>query len=274
MTTLSTATQSNDSNVNADTAIDSAVLTKAEKQALATAKAQATKQAKKDAENAVKQEQVVSTLQSDIISALVTRKALHEAKTDKQCLTLDSDIKRVSQNSFSVALNICVTKHKLDLSGLARCFAINDSSSADFVAVKAITKILRAVLAIAQNDAKLLDGYTQSILLNLVRVSSMNTYECYKALSKSVVARSIDDVSDKKIVSYVHSAASTASTQASSTRMMLRMLDVCEVKKASKGDILTFKSNDTAILVMNLFKINDASNEAELDEIADLLDAS
>lgn len=278
MTTLNTATQSNDSTIVQAETIDNAIMSKADKQAhnkalkaekLALALIEAEKQAETQAQS-------IATIQSDIINALITRKSLHETKTDKQCLTLDSDIKRVSSSSFLNALTICTVKHNLDLSLLSVSFAQNDNAHADFVAVKAITKILRAVFAIAQNNAQLLDGYTQAILMNLVRVEMMNTYECYKACSKSIVVKDqLTDVSTsgKKIVSYMLSAASTASTQTSSTRMMLRMLDICEVKKASKGDILTFKSNATSALICDMFKVKDASDESEIDQIMSELSA-
>jgi hypothetical protein len=122
----------------------------------------------------------------------------------------------------------------------------------EFIAVKVVVKIIAGANAIAKNDLRKFDGYSQTIITNLVALQSISNKDALVSLSKAIIYN--EDEQKAKLVARHSCSAGTAGTQASSTRMMLRALDVCEVLKSKRGDSLVIKSNERAQMLINLFE--------------------
>ena len=119
-----------------------------------------------------------------------------------------------------------------------------DQNREDFIAVKVAVKIISTANAIAQGDKQLLDPYSRTILENLAKLQQLSNKGALVSLSKAIVYT--DDEQKANLTSRYQCSAGTAGTQASSTRMMLRALDVCEVLKSKRGDSITVKANERA----------------------------
>lgn len=202
-------------------------------------------------------------LQKAIVEAIEIRLPLHEANTNAECKTLRSDLKSFASASGLAMIDLCIKKG-LKLDDLVN-FACNDKTSDKFIAVKVITKIRQLLTAVAQNNAKKLDGYTFSIVRNLLVNKSLTVFECERCLSTKIVNDGTDIFKldeTKTIKAYKNTAPSTAETQSSSTRMMLMLLDVCHVEKGKKDDAISFKDSAHAEIFLNMLNINDDTVEA------------
>jgi hypothetical protein len=121
----------------------------------------------------------------------------------------------------------------------------------DFVAVKVAVKIINTANGLAKGEKSLLDPYSRTIIENLIRLQSVTNKSALVSLSNAIVFT--DDDQKQKLTNKYNCSAGTAGTQASSTRMMLRSLDICEVLKSKRGDTLTLKDNARAQLLVELF---------------------
>lgn len=136
---------------------------------------------------------------------------------------------------------------------LLNSLAITDAKQnrEDFVAVKVAVKIINTANGLAKGEKALLDPYSRHIIENLIKLQSLTNKSALVSLSNAVVFT--DDDQRQKLVARYNCSAGTAGTQASSTRMMLRSLDICEVLKSKRGDTLTFKDNARAMQLVELF---------------------
>ena len=121
----------------------------------------------------------------------------------------------------------------------------------DFIAVKVAVKIVRTANALAKNDVRPLDNYSRTIIENLVALQKVSNKDALVSLSRSIVYN--EDEQKAKLVSRGQCSAGTAGTQASSTRMMLKNLDICEVLKSKRGDALVMKNNERAQMLLDMF---------------------
>lgn len=121
----------------------------------------------------------------------------------------------------------------------------------DFIAVKVVVKLVRAANALAKNQLSGIDNYSVCIIKNLVKLQSVSNKDALVAVSSSIHYTEEDQ--KKALIARIGSSAGTATTQASSTRMMLKNLDICEVLKSKRGDTLTFKDNERAKMLVALF---------------------
>ena len=121
----------------------------------------------------------------------------------------------------------------------------------DFIAVKVAVKVVRTANALAKNDVRPLDNYSRVIIENLVSLQRVSNKDALVSLSKSIVYN--EDEQKAKLISRGHCSAGTAGTQASSTRMMLKNLDICEVLKSKRGDALVLKNNPRAQMLVDMF---------------------
>lgn len=193
-----------------------------------------------------------------LVEALKIRLETHEAASGKECKTLRADIKSFEQVSGLAVIDICLKKG-LKLDDFVNNINVLDKSDERHIAVKVITKIRQLMKAIAENNARHLDGYTHSIVRNLLVNKSLTVFECERCLSTSIVNDGIDTFKldeHKRIVAYKNTAPSTAETQSSSTRMMLKLLDVCETVKGQKDATLSFKESAHAELFLNMYDMN------------------
>lgn len=125
----------------------------------------------------------------------------------------------------------------------------------EFVAVKVAVKIINTANGLAKGEKGLLDPYSKTIIENLVSLHAndqgVSNKSALVALSTSITYT--EDDQKQKLTSKYGCSAGTAGTQASSTRMMLRSLDICEVLKSKRGDTLTLKDNERAQMLVALF---------------------
>lgn len=125
----------------------------------------------------------------------------------------------------------------------------------NFVAVKVAVKIINTANGLAKGEKNLLDPYSKTIIENLVSLHSndqgVSNKSALVALSNAITYT--EDDQKQKLTSKYGCSAGTAGTQASSTRMMLRSLDICEVLKSKRGDTLTLKDNERAQMLVALF---------------------
>lgn len=128
----------------------------------------------------------------------------------------------------------------------------NQGQKDEFIAVKVLVKIVGAAVAMSQRNTSTLDPYSKVIVTNLCELNSMSTKDNLVSLSKSVSYSELDQA--KHIVKHYNCSPSTASTQASSTRMMLEALNICDVIKAKRNDEIAFKDNECAVYMRALFE--------------------
>lgn len=121
----------------------------------------------------------------------------------------------------------------------------------DFIAVKVVVKVIAAANALAKGSVALLDPYSRTIIQNLIKLQGVTNKSALVSLSRSIVYT--DDDQKAHLVAKWDCSAGTAGTQASSTRMMLRTLDIAEVSKNQRGDVMTIKTTDRAAAMIELF---------------------
>lgn len=121
----------------------------------------------------------------------------------------------------------------------------------EFIAVKVVVKVIAAANAIAKGSTALLDPYSRTIIENLIKLQSVSNKSALVSLSRAVIYT--DDDQKAHLVAKWDCSAGTAGTQASSTRMMLKNLDICEVVKGARGDMMVIKTNERAAALVELF---------------------
>jgi hypothetical protein len=139
----------------------------------------------------------------------------------------------------------------VDVPELARKIAVTDKSSADFVAVYALQKVRKMLYAFANSIKSFIDGYSNSIIFNMVQLQELTNKSALVALSKSVEYSELDKV--QSIKRQINVAVSTASTQASSTRQMLHLLNIASVTKRKNADEFTFNDTPSARAVVAFY---------------------
>lgn len=190
---------------------------------------------------------VSQDLQALIVQALQAR--IESAPNDNQRDNISTELKFFSDNNGAVILN--KISALIDVPALARKISISEKSHADFVAVYALQKVRKMIYALANNTKSFVDGYSNSIIFNMVQLQELTNKSALVALSKAVEYTELDKV--QAVKRQISVAVSTASTQASSTRQMLRLLDVANVTKRKSGDEFTFNDTDTARAVIAFY---------------------
>lgn len=193
--------------------------------------------------------------------------ALTTALTNRNAVAPSKDIQLALNNAkrFEKALDSLFGKAAFDKIAkklIARCEIAEKAGNAnDFIAVKVLVKIVSTSVAIAQKNTSTLDPYSETILRNLVNLQSVNNKTALVSLSRSIEYTEADQ--QQAIKTRYNCSAGTASTQASSTRMMLEALDICDVQKGKKGDVISFKDNDRAKMLVALFADVENIDESE-----------
>lgn len=196
--------------------------------------------------------------------------AFTTALTNRNAVAPSKDIQLALNNAkrFEKALDSLFGKAAFDKIAkklIARAEIANKAGQAnDFIAVKVLVKIVSTSVAIAQKNTSTLDPYSETILRNLINLQTVNNKTALVSLSRSIEYTEADQ--QQAIKQRYNCSAGTASTQASSTRMMLEALDVCDVQKGKKGDVISFKENDRAKLLASLFADVEAVEDADATE--------
>lgn len=138
--------------------------------------------------------------------------------------------------------------------------AVNVQDKQAFIAVKVLVKIVKMLEAIGQGRSAELDPYTRTIAANLCKLNGISNKSALVSLSRSIAYDELDQVAT--LTARYNCSAGTAGTQASSTRMGLKYLQVCEVSKGKQGDVMTLSDNDRARAFVALF--SDAAIETAL----------
>lgn len=182
-----------------------------------------------------------------VLDAVMHR--IKNAENENQAGTLEAEFRFF--NDINGAAIIAKCEKQIDIAALAAHIRVlKTESKADFLAVYALQKVRKAMYSIA-NGVKQFDGYTNSILFNLCKLHSMNNKDARSSLSSAVTYTETEQV--QNIRRMLDCNESTASTQASSTRMMLRALGICNVTKQKNGDAITFKDGKVAKTVQGFY---------------------
>jgi hypothetical protein len=172
-----------------------------------------------------------------------------------EAFSADTVIAINTAKSGAVALNLAMSKPEFNeiAANLIRCARIakNTDDKANFVAVKVLVKIVKTLEGIGQGLASQLDPYTRTIGANLVKLGKITNKSNLVCLSKAIVYTETDSVQALK--HRYSCSAGTAGTQSSSTRMMLKYLQVCDVVKGKQGDVMTLSDNQRARDFVALF---------------------
>jgi cytochrome bd-type quinol oxidase subunit 1 len=188
--------------------------------------------------------------QKMILAAIQAR--IDTAPNENQRENIAAEYRFFSDNNGSIILD--KVSHIIDINKLAKQIAISEKSNSDFIAVYALQKIRKMIYSLANNTKSYIDGYSNSIIFNMVKLNSEITNKsALVALSKSVEYTEFDKVQDIKRTISV--AVSTASTQASSTRQMLRVLNIANVTKRKNQDEFTFIDSDIAKQVIAYYQV-------------------
>lgn len=192
------------------------------------------------------------------VTALTARNAVAPSK--------DIQLAINNANRFTKALDGLFAKKTFAVIAdrlIARAAIANKAQDAQsFIAVKVLVKIVGASVAIAQKNTSTLDPYSETILRNLIALQSIGNKTALMSLSKSI--QYTDEDQQVALKARYNCSAGTASTQASSTRMMLDALEICEVMKGKKGDVIMFKDNARARSLASLFadvEVNEEETE-------------
>lgn len=183
--------------------------------------------------------------------------AFTTALTNRNAVAPSKDIQLALNNAkrFEKALDGLFGKkafHAIAEKLIKRVEIANKAQNAnDFIAVKVLVKIVATSVAISQKNTSTLDPYSETIIKNLIALQQVNNKTALVSLSRSIEYTEADQ--QQAIKTRYNCSAGTASTQASSTRMMLEALDICDVQKGKKGDVISFKENDRARLMVSLF---------------------
>lgn len=165
---------------------------------------------------------------------------------------MNAELKQLSGRNALIAIEKCIAL-EVDFFEIARCYAITEKSAHDYVAIYAAQKIRKAVFALACGMSSVFDGYTVAILKNLIKIENLSNRGSQRSLSRAIVFDK-DEQENTIIRAFKDCAPSTASTQASSTRQMLRFMNVCNVVKNQKDDVMTFTESNAALKVQSIFE--------------------
>jgi hypothetical protein len=189
------------------------------------------------------------SIQKAIVTAFETRVSL--AENDNQAKNLKAEIKNYTLPviEYALALNV-------DLESLAKHIAIADKKHNDFIAVYALQKIRKILHACTQSLKSSLDGYTRTILENLLH-NEQNNKSAYVSLSRSIEFSELDN--QKHITKRYSCSASTAGTQASSTRQAMLKLNIATVTKGKVNDEFALTDSTISKKLQSLFVVADKS---------------
>lgn len=186
--------------------------------------------------------QNAKTVQAQIIKSLELR--IKNADNSNAAKTLTVELKKFSADSMQACINTMIN-NGYDFTAFNNRLMNSDKNAVeanDYIALYALQKVRKALHAIGANIVLEFDGYTLAILSNLSRLQSLSTMNAQRTIARKIEFGELEQVVTLK--NRMNCQPSTASTQASSTREMLRILDICTVVKKHKNDSISF--NETA----------------------------
>jgi len=192
------------------------------------------------------------------LSFIEAAKVRQEARTaaGADCKTIIADINAFNDSSFSRQLDKLVEKQYFTadaLAALASDMQVTSEKDNRFIGVKVITKIRTALEALALDQKSDFDKYTNSILHNLCKNQELSNKSALVSLSKAI--EYTQDEQEAHIVKLINCSPSTASTQASSSRMMMRALGLANVTKRKSKDVITPADTPAARAVVAMYAL-------------------
>lgn len=187
-------------------------------------------------------------MQALILESIKTR--IDNAPSDNFKKNMNAELSALNGRNALIAIERCI-ELEIDFEALAKQYAISDARSHDYIAIYAAQKIRKAVFALACGMTSVFDGYTVAILRNLIKLQALSNRGSQISLSNKVVFS--EDMQTEAVRSFKMCEPSTASTQASSTRQMLRFMNICNVVKGRKDDSITLTESNAAKKVQTLF---------------------
>jgi uncharacterized protein YqfB (UPF0267 family) len=164
--------------------------------------------------------------------------------------TLTVELSQFESKSAIAALS-ALQELQFDIEALSKRISIADKTNSGFVAVYALQKVRKTIYALALKSSTALDRYSFSIIKNLVELQKLDNLNTQRAICNKI---ELDEMQQEQAVKRYHNCApSTASTQASSTRMMLAALNICDVSKGKKGDSIAFSDSAVSAAMQSLF---------------------
>lgn len=192
-----------------------------------------------------------ATIALVFVASCETRKADAE-----KCKTIDADINAFKDVSFSRQIDKCIEKGLFtteQMQTLSTDLAVTQESDNRFIGLKVIKKIRDAIEALALDQKSDFDKYTNSILYNLCKNQELSNKSALVSLSKSI--EYTQDEQEAHIVKLINCAPSTASTQASSSRMMMRALGLANVTKRKNKDVITPADTPAAHAMRTMYAV-------------------
>jgi hypothetical protein len=192
----------------------------------------------------------IEAAQAALLASIKRR--IDNAPNDNQAEKLSAEFKFFEGASGARILSAAAAKYELDIGALAAQVAVLSNEDKDrFLAVYALQKVRKALYALANDVKSFFDGYTNSILFNMANLQAINNKEARMSLCKAIEYTELEQV--QAIRRLLNCSEGTASTQASSTRMMLRALGVANVVKRKAGDSISFTENKAAQGILAMY---------------------
>ena len=191
-------------------------------------------------------------LQNRFIDALTVRMVQPE---NSDCKTIVTDLSEVKKEVFKRQLKAVVDNGFLTieaLESLATACKITDKKHSDYVALKVITKIISTIYALATKQKDKLNNYVNAIFLNIVKNQYLTTKSGLVTLSKHVTYSETEQV--QSIARTLSVAPSTASTQLSQIRQLVRLMHIGNAIKNKKGDALSFNESQQALAIVAFYQ--------------------
>lgn len=176
-------------------------------------------------------------------SALNNRIA--NAENENQVKNLKAELKM-----FTLPILEYAIANGLDVEKLTKTIAISEKKDANYLAIYALQKVRKTLSACAQGLKSSLDGYTRTIVNNLA-FNEQNNKSALVSLSKAIEFNEFD--TQKKITVKYGCKPSTASTQMSSTRQALMLLNIATVTKRKNNDEFALTDSLLANRLKSLF---------------------
>jgi hypothetical protein len=179
------------------------------------------------------------TAYKNIFAAVTARQAAQPSR--------DNEITLKHLASGEVAIKKALMRFSLDCID-AYCKMQNPLNKGEnFIAVKANVKIVNMLYAIGVRMLSKVDEYSVTIIANAFHNDgTMLAKSALVCLSNGIEYTEQDTA---QVIKYrMRKAESTASTQRSSTREMLRVLQLADIQKAHKGDSIPLNEKGKKIL--------------------------
>lgn len=177
-------------------------------------------------------------------------KSLKSLNTESSSTSVKSAIEKSIKRLENTDMTEKASKHLLTFCTVSLNYKEEFNSDIVTFNVYAVEKAKKIMQAISNNSLTMLDKYTQAVTVNALKRTkskSLNNHEMNATLSASVICETLTATMTK-----LHKAASTATTQASSSRIALDCMTIATNDKKAKTVI--FNDSELSKKYLQLFK--------------------